>query len=234
MVRFTAIDSGGAEISDAEGLALVASPVFAELLDRLPDGVIILDDGARVRAANRMALDINGLHRGDPVGLSFAELAAASRLDWSGAEKGGDRRRDFHASSDDGRAILTSIRELRDGGGRKRFTLILQRDLQVLDHLRRTASDIGGGKVFKFLSERDIVPDFEAQKALSPAIERTVTRSMRALHQGARLLLLGESGCGKTELAHYLHRVVGTREEPFVHVNCGAIPESLFESEMFG
>jgi len=61
-----------------------------------------------------------------------------------------------------------------------------------------------------------------------------LARSTRALHQGARLLLLGESGSGKTELARYLHRIVGTREEPFIHVNCGAIPESLFESEMFG
>lgn len=108
------------------------------------------------------------------------------------------------------------------------------RDLQVFDHLRRTATGISGGNVFKFLADRDIGPDFETQRRLSEEVERMIIRGSRALHQGARLLLVGESGSGKTELAKYLHRTVGTPEQAFVHVNCGAIPESLFESEMFG
>ncbi len=50
------------------------------------------------------------------------------------------------------------------------------------------------------------------------------------------MLLTGESGTGKTELARRLRDLVsgGSTTMPFVHVNCGSIPESLFESEMFG
>ncbi|MDX1431974.1 MAG: sigma 54-interacting transcriptional regulator, partial [Gammaproteobacteria bacterium] len=48
------------------------------------------------------------------------------------------------------------------------------------------------------------------------------------------VLLLGESGVGKTALAELLHRASRRAEAPFVEVNCGAIPDSLFESEVFG
>jgi transcriptional regulator with PAS, ATPase and Fis domain len=48
------------------------------------------------------------------------------------------------------------------------------------------------------------------------------------------VLLLGESGVGKTAIARHIHQLATTREAAFVHVNCAAIPETLFESEMFG
>ncbi len=48
------------------------------------------------------------------------------------------------------------------------------------------------------------------------------------------VLLLGESGVGKSELAKLIHDKSERSEGPFIEVNCGAIPESLFEAELFG
>src|SRR5947207_6774738 len=65
---------------------------------------------------------------------------------------------------------------------------------------------------------------------------------MKALRQqltlmagtNGRVLVYGESGTGKELVAHALHALSGRAGEPFVEVNCAAIPEELIESEMFG
>jgi DNA-binding NtrC family response regulator len=50
----------------------------------------------------------------------------------------------------------------------------------------------------------------------------------------ANILLTGENGTGKSQLAHWIHLKSARAAQPFISVNMGAIPESLFESEMFG
>ncbi|MGC3873791.1 sigma-54 interaction domain-containing protein [Halomonas sp. GXIMD04776] len=56
----------------------------------------------------------------------------------------------------------------------------------------------------------------------------------RVAPSDATVLMLGESGVGKTAFARQLHRWSARHSGPFIDVNCAAIPESLFESEMFG
>jgi PAS domain S-box-containing protein len=56
----------------------------------------------------------------------------------------------------------------------------------------------------------------------------------RVSKSDATVVLLGESGVGKTVFARALHNRSERKKEPFIEVNCGAIPASLFESEMFG
>ncbi len=50
----------------------------------------------------------------------------------------------------------------------------------------------------------------------------------------ASVFLVGETGCGKEVVARCLHEMSDRRNGPFIAINCGAIPESLFESELFG
>ncbi len=69
----------------------------------------------------------------------------------------------------------------------------------------------------------------------SPALKAVLNRAARLLpHTNASALVLGETGTGKELLARALHAGGPRRNEPFVAVNCSALPENLVESEFFG
>lgn len=66
------------------------------------------------------------------------------------------------------------------------------------------------------------------------AMEDLLARAQLVATGDASVLLLGESGSGKEMLAKAIHRASPRKSGPFVAVNCGAIPENLLESELFG
>ncbi|UMY17887.1 sigma-54 dependent transcriptional regulator [Methylobacterium organophilum] len=68
----------------------------------------------------------------------------------------------------------------------------------------------------------------------SPAMRRLRDDVTSLAFTAADVLVLGETGAGKEQVARALHEGGNRRDKPFVAVNCGAIPESMFESEMFG
>ncbi|MDP3585011.1 MAG: sigma 54-interacting transcriptional regulator [Thiobacillus sp.] len=68
----------------------------------------------------------------------------------------------------------------------------------------------------------------------SPALRHALRQIEQVASTEATVLLLGESGTGKELFARALHLSSPRRDEPFIKVNCGAIPENLFESELFG
>jgi Nif-specific regulatory protein len=68
----------------------------------------------------------------------------------------------------------------------------------------------------------------------SPALLKAISDIERVSKSTASVLLLGESGSGKELFARALHQASPRRGSPFVKVNCAAIPEPLFESELFG
>jgi len=68
----------------------------------------------------------------------------------------------------------------------------------------------------------------------SPALLQALSELERVSQSQATVLLLGESGTGKELFARAVHLASGRHDQPFIKVNCSAIPETLFESELFG
>lgn len=68
----------------------------------------------------------------------------------------------------------------------------------------------------------------------SSQMQRLIEQLKAVANSDANILLTGENGTGKSQLAQFIHRHSARAKAPLISVNMGAIPESLFESEMFG
>lgn len=77
-------------------------------------------------------------------------------------------------------------------------------------------------------------PEISDFVASSPAMQKFVRVLPRVARSNSSVLILGETGVGKERLAHVLHAASPRSEGPFIVINCGALPESLLESELFG
>src|SRR4029079_14103669 len=76
--------------------------------------------------------------------------------------------------------------------------------------------------------------DFEDIVGDSPALRLALTRVLEVASTDASVVLLGETGTGKELFARAGHHHSGARGQPFVRVNCAALPPTLIESELFG
>jgi len=104
--------------------------------------------------------------------------------------------------------------------------LLMLRKTQERERLRR-ANQLLQRDVERALGDRPIVAASQSMIDLLELLERTAAYKTTTL-------LTGESGTGKEVLARAIHAQSPRRDEPFVPVNCGAIPENLLESELFG
>src|SRR6201988_4817897 len=75
---------------------------------------------------------------------------------------------------------------------------------------------------------------FEQIIGESPALEAVLEGVKRVAPTSSTVLLLGETGTGKELIARAIHNISPRRSNPFVKLNCAAIPTGLLESELFG
>ncbi len=108
------------------------------------------------------------------------------------------------------------VQEIRRAVARALETSALRRQVEVL--------------------QRDLARQFPVDEMAGrdPAFLALLDMTARAAESEATVLITGESGTGKELVARRLHALSARRAEPFVAVHCGALPETLIESELFG
>jgi two-component system, NtrC family, response regulator HydG len=102
---------------------------------------------------------------------------------------------------------------------------------QVTSELRRVERRLRARRQEVRASERPVVSGFVLE---SPAMHRVIDVARRVARVDSTVLLTGESGVGKERIARFIHDESSRAGGPFVAINCGAVPENLLESELFG
>jgi DNA-binding NtrC family response regulator len=82
--------------------------------------------------------------------------------------------------------------------------------------------------------DRDAAPGASGWAVRSAAMARALDLARRVAQVDSTVLLTGESGAGKERVARFIHQESSRTAGPFVAINCGAVPETLLESELFG
>lgn len=89
-----------------------------------------------------------------------------------------------------------------------------------------------GGHVTEEWSEVARAIGFRVGSA--PSMRRLVSLAYKIAGKNINVLIQGKTGTGKEVLARFIHAASGRADQPFIPVNCGALPENLLESELFG
>ncbi|MDR5856620.1 propionate catabolism operon regulatory protein PrpR [Caballeronia sp. LZ062] len=191
------------------------------LLQHLRDGVVAVDAEGRIEAINRrLAAALGILNASRVVGRALLDVAPelkdvlpATDGDVFGTVRGVSYAIHRGPLANDGPS---------DG------TLFTFQESRAVERLDRTLRSRRGAQEFvaRYRLE-DVVGESEV-------IERVRALVRRYAKSDATVLILGESGTGKEMVAQSMHRLSRRKDFPFVAMNCGAFPEALLESELFG
>jgi PAS domain S-box-containing protein len=205
----------------------LSSEHYRLILDSLSEGVCTVDRDWTITSFNAQAQALTGVTAEEAMKLSFGELfhcevcECATLL--SGVMASGHSIRDVATRLIDsrGRQIPVSLNAtpLRDPRGALTGLVASFRDNRPLESLRKELRQ-------KFTAD-DIV-------SKNPRMQRIFDILPAVAESGSTVLILGPSGTGKELLARAIHRASPRRDKPFVAVNCGALPDNLLESELFG
>jgi len=192
--------------------------ILEAVFDQLSDALIIYDRDLRISGVNRAAERLVGLPAAEMIGRSCRDVFRCT-----GCENNCGLLEGLYDNVPHG-----TVR-LRTDDGRERLVLI--RTSQLLDEEGNLE---GAVATVKDVTD-EVAPMKREVIAESPAMREVISFVRKvAVSEATTILLEGENGTGKDLIAKTLHYESPRQAEPFIAINCAAIPETLLESELFG
>jgi PAS domain S-box-containing protein len=197
------------------------------ILDSIADGVFTVDEDWRITSFNRAAERITGVSRQEAIGQPCCDVFRASICENECALKETLRT---------GRPTVNKAIYILDAQGRRVPISISAAALRSTD-----GKTIGGVETFRDLSlVEELRKELEEKYSLadivgrSPAMRQLFELLPQVADSSSTVLVEGASGTGKELVARALHSLSPRRDKRFVAINCGALPDTLLESELFG
>jgi PAS domain S-box-containing protein len=197
------------------------------ILESISDGVFTVDHEWRITSFNRAAEVITGIPREEAVGKFCWEIFRSNMCESDCALRRTMKRgKSFidtstHIITREGRHIpvVVSTSLLKDTDGKVLGGVETFRDMSLVEELR------------KELEGRFQVHDMVSR---NPGMHKIFRILPQVAESDSTVLIQGETGTGKELLARAIHELSPRCKKPFIAINCGALPDTLLESELFG
>jgi len=197
------------------------------IIESIADGIFTVGPDWKVASFNKAAQEITGIDKTEALNQTCKEVLRASCCETSCPLK---------EAMETGLPVVNRVVSIIDAGGEKRSISISAAPI------RDTKGNVTGGvETFRDIGSiekvRDeVVREYSCQDILSVNHEmRGIFELLPAIADSTSTVLIeGETGTGKELFARAIHNLSPRRSKPFVAVNCGALPDTLLESELFG
>ena len=197
------------------------------ILESISDGVFTIDMDWRITFFNRAAEDITGISREEALGRLCSEVFKSSMCEAECA---------LQQTLKNGKPVINKSGYIIDSDGDRLPISISTAVLRDID-----GKIVGGAETFRDLSEIEALrKELEGRVQIGDLVShsqamRPILDMLPSLASSSTTILIhGETGTGKELLAKAIHGMSPRLQKPFVAVNCGALPDSLLESELFG
>ncbi len=197
------------------------------ILDSINEGVFTVDSDWRITSFNRAAERITGIQREDAIGHRCSEVLRANICSDACV---------MRSVLETGEPAVNASVFVVDAGGERiplKVSAAVLRDTngQVIGGVETFQDRRQVEELRKKLMDKHSCADIIGQSA---SIIRLFDILPHVSDSEATVLIHGESGTGKELVAHAVHALSPRRRKRFVPVNCGALPDTLLESELFG
>jgi PAS domain S-box-containing protein len=212
---------------------------LSEILEASFDGIWICDSEGYVRMINKASSIMNQLDPGSVVGKTMEELVASGVVDRSVTLEVFKQRKPvtFIQNMHGGRKILATGSPVIDKNGEVSLVVVNERDITELSDLR---TDLEKSKklIEDYQSELNELSTrnqlFSVISSQSSDVNHVKSLVKKASKSDVSILVQGEQGTGKKELARSIHLASKRQKYPFMHYECGALPAEIIERELFG
>ena len=202
------------------------------------DGLFITDGSGIVLKLNQSSERLNGHDMQDVIGKHIKDIVKEGYIDRSVTMEVLKRKTPLTIMQRlrNGRHIIVTGTPVFDEDGNIDFVVTNERDITYLNLMKtQLQSDMGASEIAVSAPGGSMEERSESTVVAVAEVTRQAVKAVEALAKfDTTLLLLGESGVGKSFFANHIHKTSHRDKHRFVKINCGAIPENLMESELFG
>jgi PAS domain S-box-containing protein len=212
---------------DAKKLGPLSEETTKVILDCISDGVFTIDYNWEITSFNRAAEEITGISKKQAIGRHCWEVFRSNMCEQDCALK---------RTMEDGKPFISSSAYIINSEKKKipitaSTSLLIDKNGEVIGGVETFRDHSLVEELRKELSTRvgieDIVSTADAMKSIFSILPQIADSD-------SSVLIEGETGTGKELMARAIHNMSPRKKKPFIAINCGALPDTLLESELFG